>query len=463
MTMYLATALVLLLTRQTCLVQAQEGEEMTPVVSNMDFTTPYELQMTMEVSESSVIEQEDVPSDLAQNMTNANMGNMTLGTSGVTNNVTYPVTVMAGYTAEDGNPSGMVTVDLSNFKVVAKDKQDALLASIGKSDIDLPTGTNINDLPDALTYIVRCNGKEPAGLKVQLPNGTCSDVTILGTKRIPSQSFFTALVCEQMSPLEAFKAKCGGWSPSEDGMESGTDCKAPAIADKVESTNGTLAFKSLGNELTAMMKPDASNPDLFTTSVVDITTQLEIILKVPQDLMMPTTESNGTADISTSGEENPAAEKEEEGSEDETDPNEGGNRKLLQFEGIQNAIENAADRAEGFLNDLGGRINDTVANIGTRLNESLPEWEQRINDTTTEAANRVADFVNNAQAIGQNVTDRANDFVSDLESRFGGGAEVSGDKVTFKVKNNVVETGTINSVKPITEDQVKTAAQVCAT
>jgi hypothetical protein len=286
---------------------------------------------------------------------------------GNTNNVTYALTAVAGYTDEDGNPAGMVTIDLANFIETAKQNQEELLASVGKSDIDLPAGLQIDSLPDTITYMVRCSGNEPAGLKVQLPNGTCNDVRFLGTTKIPSQAFVTALVCEQVSPMAAFKERCASWSPSsmEGGtMESGEDCQAPPLADEISNAAGTLEFRSLGNDLTSMVEPDASSADLFSTGIVETTTQLEIVFNIPEGL---------------------------------TD---GGNnrRKMLQ-------VESEEEEEEGSTNS---------------------------------------------------------DFVSQIQERFGGGAQVDGNQVTFTAENDAVDTITIESVTQLTEEQAQTSMTACA-
>lgn len=326
--------------------QAQEEDAAAAIT----FTEPYEIKMNLLVSETSNI-----------------MSGGTTAHSGVPNNVTYEMTAVGGYTDEDGNPAGMVTIDLTNFIETAQNKQKELLASVGKSDLDLPVGTDIGNLPDTITYIVRCSGSEAAGLKVQLPDGTCNDVQMLGTKKIPSQAFVTALLCEQVSPMAAFKERCASWSPSsmEGGtMESGEDCQAPPLADEISNAAGTLEFRSLGNDLTTMVEPDASSADLFSTGIVETTTQLEIVFNIPEGL---------------------------------TD---GGNnrRKMLQ-------VESEEEEEEGSTNS---------------------------------------------------------DFVSQIQERFGGGAQVDGNQVTFTVENDVVDTITIESVTQLTEEQAQTSMTACA-
>jgi len=313
------------------------------------FTTPYQMKMSLLVSETSSI-----------------LSGGKTAQSGSPNNVTYAMTTLAGYTAEDGNPAGMVTIDLSNFKETARDKQEELLASVGKSDIDLPAGTNIKNLPESITYMVTCNGKEPAGLKVKLPDGTCNDVKLFGSKKIPSQSFVTALVCEQVSPLEAFKERCAGWSPSEEGMESGTDCETPPLAEGVENSAGTLKFRSLGNTMTAMMEPDTSNPDLFKEGVVETKTEMEIVFDIPASLATTPTTAGG-----------------EDGNNN--------NRKLLQME---------------------------MAGVG--------------------------------------------EFVSQIQAKFGGGAQISGNEVTFKVMNDVVDTIDILDLEQVSQEDAFQSMSVCA-
>jgi len=338
--MLLAT--LLFFASQACVAQAQEEE------GQVVFTKPYEIKMNLLVSETSNI-----------------MSDGATAHSGIPNNVTYEMTAVGGYTGDDGNPAGMVTIDLSNFIETAATKQEELLASVGKSDIDLPVGTDIDNLPDTITYMVRCNGNEAAGLQVQLPDGTCNDVRMLGTKKIPSQAFVMALVCEQVSPMAAFKERCETWSPSdtEGGtMESGENCEMPALADEITNSAGTLEFRSLGNALTTMVEPDASNPDLFTTGLVETTTQLEIVFNIPEGL----TSSSGS----------------------------GGNNRRSRRSVLQQEESNS-------------------------------------------------------------------DFVSQIQERFGGGAQVDGNKVTFNVENDVLDTITIGSLKQLTDDDAQTMMSAC--
>merc|ERR1712176_132802 len=112
--------------------------------------------------------------------------------------------------------------------------------------------------------------------------------------------------------------------------------------------------------------------------------------------------------------------------------------------GLQESLQGAADQAMEFVNDATARVNDTLANVG-----------QRVNETVTEGANRVEDFVDN-------VTQRANDISSQIEERFGGGAELEGNKVTFKVENDVIDTITIESVKQLTDDEAQASMSACA-
>ena len=184
----------------------------------------------------------------------------------------YDVTTIGGYT-QDGNPEGMVTIDLSNFIQVQQDRQQERIEALKQAGIEIPPGADqLASVPESLSYVVKCENDAFSKLVVQSPAGGCQDIALKGTgdRIIPAQSFVAKMICEQISPLAAFKSQCESWEPSGDGAtEQGKDCTGPTLKDSIQNQAATIEASTLSVEQTSTYQPDASNPDLFTTAEAD--------------------------------------------------------------------------------------------------------------------------------------------------------------------------------------------------
>jgi len=392
---------------------AQEQEQGQGEAAQVDWKKPFSLSYTIMVSETSQVvgsmsDDAPTPPPNAQQFTSPSL------------NVSYDVTTIGGYT-QDGNPEGMVTIDLSNFIQVQQDRQQERIEALKQAGIEIPPGADqLASVPESLSYVVKCEKDAFSKLVVQSPAGGCQDIALKGTgdRIIPAQSFVAKMICEQISPLAAFKSQCESWEPSGDGAtEQGKDCTAPSLKDSIQNQAATIEASTLSVEQTATYQPDASNPDLFTTAEADTKSKVEISFKIP-DLgnftNFPSTDSNATAD----------GEEEEEGDKNE------GNRKLLQF---QDVVDNVVDTAR----DVAGNVSESARDV----------------------ANQVVDRARN---VGDQINQAANNFVGNLQERFGGGAEVSGDGIVFTVENGLVDAVTISSLKQISDEEAQTAMGACA-
>merc|ERR1711904_24541 len=86
-------------------------------------------------------------------------------------NVSYDVTTIGGYT-QNGNPEGMVTIDLSNFIQVQQDRQQERIEALKQAGIEIPPGADqLASITESLSYVVKCENDAFSKLVVQSPAG----------------------------------------------------------------------------------------------------------------------------------------------------------------------------------------------------------------------------------------------------------------------------------------------------
>jgi len=98
-------------------------------------------------------------------------------------------------------------------------------------------------------------------------------------------------------------------------------------------------------------------------------------------------------------------------------------RSLAQFEGLENAVNDAVGRVE----DFGKQVLDKVQEVGERLGS-------RLNDTVATALNKTEDFVGRANDTIRAGVGRVNDFVSNITDRIdnrtgANGTEMAADAI----------------------------------
>merc|ERR1719263_1761404 len=115
-------------------------------------------------------------------------------------------------------------------------------------------------------------------------------------------------------------------------------------------------------------------------------------------------------------------------------------RSLAQFEGLENAVNDAVGRVE----DFGKQALDKVQEVGERLGS-------RLNDTVATALNKTEDFVGRANDTIRAGVGRVNDFVSNITDRIdnrtgANGTEMAADAIpaddeTLPMDGPVVDEG----------------------